>query len=144
MGKLDLTPIRSYLAGNVYIYLQKGQFSTPSFFSKIGMQVKMSDIYFSSKTRKPLVHNGFESFLEKNNFCQYRDRVIIALEECGFTTARESEKANRFQRRFIRRLFAMPRGFFYKKVFSVSIGRECVIKANRIQRSSVKCLFTMG
>ena len=33
--------------------------------------------------------------------------------------------------------------FFYKKVFSVSIGRECVIKANRIQRSSVKCLFTM-
>ena len=49
----------------------------------------MSDIYFSSKTRKPLVHNGFESFLEKNNFCQYRDRVIIALEECGFTATEE-------------------------------------------------------
>ena len=89
----------------------------------------MSDIYFSSKTRKPLVHNGFESFLEKNNFCYNRKE--------------NSEKANRIQRKSLRRLLSMPRGFFYKKVFSVSIGRECVIKANRFQRSSVKRLFTM-
>ena len=53
------------------------------------MRVKMSDIYFSSKTRKPLVHNGFESFLEKNNFCYNRDRIIITLDECGFTATEE-------------------------------------------------------
>ena len=52
----------------------------------------MSDIYFSSKTRQPLVHKGFESFLEKNNFCQYRDRRIIILEECGFMTTEEGKR----------------------------------------------------